>query len=402
MRARERAEGWWCPRRSRQACRPPWLRSQLAVTVALPTPACHSPPPRLSVPKVSGGRPWSGQVRVRPAAGGPRAAGCPKRMVFGPCGGVRDDGRCELAEHPLRLPRRAARRAGPSRRCGPRRRRRCSTRATRGPVVLADLSVTPFDPASVRRVVGVLAPVVRRAARRRARQPPRLPADDVRRRGDRRRRPRLDDAGLPRPQPRRPRAGAGRAGRGRGRRRPVRDRRRPRARACGPASPRCSTSTASGWPRSPRRHGPAGRRPRVAGGAAGRPAAGPGRREAAGRRAALRAQPREQPGAGRRLRRRRARGRARRCRSSPGSPSTPTSPRRGCCSASPACTWTTRSWSGCWPRPTRGRPGIAAAVAEARALLAIPGVVGVNLSGVGLEPGRGRRRRGQGRGGRDS
>ena len=26
--------------------------------------------------------------------------GCPKRMVFGPCGGVRDDGRCELADHP--------------------------------------------------------------------------------------------------------------------------------------------------------------------------------------------------------------------------------------------------------------------------------------------------------------
>ena len=33
-----RAEGWWCPRRSRQACRPPWLRSQLVVTLALPPP----------------------------------------------------------------------------------------------------------------------------------------------------------------------------------------------------------------------------------------------------------------------------------------------------------------------------------------------------------------------------
>ena len=30
----------------------------------------------------------------------PARAGCPKRMVFGPCGGVRDDGRCEVAEHP--------------------------------------------------------------------------------------------------------------------------------------------------------------------------------------------------------------------------------------------------------------------------------------------------------------
>ena len=32
------------------------------------------------------------------APAGPRE-GCPKRMVFGPCGGVRDDGRCEVAEH---------------------------------------------------------------------------------------------------------------------------------------------------------------------------------------------------------------------------------------------------------------------------------------------------------------
>ena len=86
------------------------------------------------------------------------------------------------------------------------------------------------------------------------------------------------------------------------------------------------------------------------------PAARPGRREAAGRRAALRAQPREQPGAGRRRSSPPRGPPGRRCRSSPGSPSTPTSRRRGCCSASPACTWTTRSWSACWPRRTRGPP----------------------------------------------
>lgn len=79
-------------------------------------------------------------------------------MVFGPCGGVRDDSRCELAEHPCafldeplaRWPEPPVRPAAPS---------SLLTRADDGPVVLADLSVTPFDPASVRRVVDVLAPV---------------------------------------------------------------------------------------------------------------------------------------------------------------------------------------------------------------------------------------------------
>jgi 5,10-methylenetetrahydrofolate reductase len=84
--------------------------------------------------------------------------GCPKRMVFGPCGGVRDDGRCELAEHPcvfldaplVRWPEPPVRPTTPS---------TLLDRAAQGPVVLADLSVTPFDPASVRSVVGTLAPV---------------------------------------------------------------------------------------------------------------------------------------------------------------------------------------------------------------------------------------------------
>src|SRR4051794_28371283 len=70
------------------------------------------------------------------------AAGCPKRMVFGPCGGVRDDGRCELAEHrcafldrPLvRWPEPPVRHTAPSALLG---------RAASGPVVIADLSVTP-------------------------------------------------------------------------------------------------------------------------------------------------------------------------------------------------------------------------------------------------------------------
>ncbi|MGZ4507683.1 MAG: methylenetetrahydrofolate reductase [Blastococcus sp.] len=82
-------------------------------------------------------------------------AGCPKRMVFGPCGGVRDDGGCELADHRcVFLDRPLVPWPGQPVEGVPLR-----MRDDGGPVVLADLSVTPFDPASVRRVVDVLAPV---------------------------------------------------------------------------------------------------------------------------------------------------------------------------------------------------------------------------------------------------
>jgi 5,10-methylenetetrahydrofolate reductase len=83
--------------------------------------------------------------------------GCPKRMVFGPCGGVREDERCELAEHPcvfLEPPPMFWPVASP----GPVADPPIEPDA-RGPFVLSDLSVAPFDPASVRRVVGVLGPV---------------------------------------------------------------------------------------------------------------------------------------------------------------------------------------------------------------------------------------------------
>ena len=86
--------------------------------------------------------------------------GCPKRMVFGPCGGVRDDGRCELAEHPCvfldpPLPRWDGP-VPPAPRPAPAG---LLARAAAGPVVLTDLTVRPFDRASVRSVVAALAPV---------------------------------------------------------------------------------------------------------------------------------------------------------------------------------------------------------------------------------------------------
>src|SRR3954451_3084826 len=88
-----------------------------------------------------------------------RRPGCPKRMVFGPCGGVRDSGGCEVAEHrcvfadpPLvRWPGEAV--PAPTPRPGG-----LLDRARSRPVVLADLSVPPFDRDALRRVVRLLTP----------------------------------------------------------------------------------------------------------------------------------------------------------------------------------------------------------------------------------------------------
>jgi Methylene-tetrahydrofolate reductase C terminal len=86
--------------------------------------------------------------------------GCPKRMVFGPCGGVRDDERCEVAEHRCvfvgALPVAWDRPVLP---VPPPRPGGLLERAREGPVVLVDLTVAPYDRRSVRRVVEVLAPV---------------------------------------------------------------------------------------------------------------------------------------------------------------------------------------------------------------------------------------------------
>lgn len=88
----------------------------------------------------------------------PPRLGCPKRMVLGPCGGVRADERCEVAEHRCvfldgPLP------GWPEAPVEPVGTSALLAAARRGPVVLTDLSTAPYDAESVRRVVEVLAPV---------------------------------------------------------------------------------------------------------------------------------------------------------------------------------------------------------------------------------------------------
>lgn len=86
--------------------------------------------------------------------------GCPKRMVFGPCGGVREDERCEVVQRRcVFVDRPLVRWPGPPVVPPAPRDGGLLARAATAPVVLTDLSTPAFDVAGVRRVVGVLGPV---------------------------------------------------------------------------------------------------------------------------------------------------------------------------------------------------------------------------------------------------
>ncbi len=74
--------------------------------------------------------------------------GCPKQMVHGPCGGVRPDGSCEVAEHPCAFLDLAH---------PPAVEPATSTPPAQVPRVLTDLSVPPSDRATLTRTVQRLA-----------------------------------------------------------------------------------------------------------------------------------------------------------------------------------------------------------------------------------------------------
>lgn len=80
---------------------------------------------------------------------------CPKHMVFGPCGGVRADGACELGDRPCPFVDRPLRRwDGPLAGAG-----HPAPAPAVGPEVIVDLRVRPYDLGSIREVTGVLAPI---------------------------------------------------------------------------------------------------------------------------------------------------------------------------------------------------------------------------------------------------
>ncbi|WP_375489611.1 methylenetetrahydrofolate reductase C-terminal domain-containing protein [uncultured Jatrophihabitans sp.] len=74
---------------------------------------------------------------------------CPKRMVYGPCGGAHPDGTCEVVAAPCTFPAPTPLPAGAE---------RDSVPLHSVPLVLTDFSTPPFDQAAVRRTAAILAP----------------------------------------------------------------------------------------------------------------------------------------------------------------------------------------------------------------------------------------------------
>ena len=89
---------------------------------------------------------------------GHRVDGCPKRMVYGPCGGVRADDRCELDDrHCPFVERQTVRWIGPDLAASTGDRAGLFGRHDSGPVIVTDLGVRPYDVSSIHGVASRLA-----------------------------------------------------------------------------------------------------------------------------------------------------------------------------------------------------------------------------------------------------
>jgi 5,10-methylenetetrahydrofolate reductase len=71
---------------------------------------------------------------------------CPKRMEFGPCGGVRPDGQCEMRSGPCAFAEVVAWSGAPA-----------ALRPAAVPLVLTDFSATPFDRADIAATAAILS-----------------------------------------------------------------------------------------------------------------------------------------------------------------------------------------------------------------------------------------------------
>src|SRR3954468_4304470 len=87
----------------------------------------------------------------------PRRLSCPKRMIYGPCGGVKADGSCELGDFRCAFADLEDAVPWTGRVVPPSRPSGHLASAGDAPLVLSDLTVQPFDRQSIDGVTSIMA-----------------------------------------------------------------------------------------------------------------------------------------------------------------------------------------------------------------------------------------------------